>query len=752
MTELTYLDFDLRIRRAVEGYLAEGRDSHGREVTVDFRMPFSESEIEGFWRRTGSARSRARRHVAALDASDRSRRPDLDPQVEASKSYGGSLFEALFHGELLICFCRSMEQAAREGAGLRIRLRLAEVPELDNLPWEYLYDGTSDRFLALSAATPVMRYLELSEPLQLLAVRPPLKMLVMVASPSDYAALDVEQEWQRINEALGDLKKQGLIELQRLEGATLAALQRQLRRCEAHIFHFIGHGDFDQRSQAGALILEDDSGQGVPVSSEDLGVVLHDHCPRLVVLNACEGARTSRLNPFAGVAQTLIRQGVPAVVAMQTEVLDDFALILAHEFYGALADGYPVDACLAEARKILVGQQCAAWGTPVLYLRAPDGQILPKEPDAGDRTGDTAGIGGAPIPGPPGPAAEDPTATARAGEVSRLKWAGAAALVLAVLLLLVFRPWRDSLIENNPIAAEPRPPAEPPGEIPSAEATPPATEDGLGVEDTETEDQTRPAPARSPEGPDSKVPASSGAPEPGSTTPLAPPERPPIASSWPQGEGVHRNERDGLYYVWIPQGSFLFGCSPGDDMCEDDEKPASRQELELGFWLGRTEVTVGAYKRFRDHPSLLPPAPSFNVDWQDEAQPIVNLSRAEAAKFCEWAATRLPTEIEWEYAARAGERRALPPGISERAWFADQRGGRMHTVSQKEPNAFGLYDMLGNASEWVAPRPDQPASSGVLRGGSWLHSTQYLRFSFRLLVAPSERREMYGFRCLADSS
>jgi formylglycine-generating enzyme required for sulfatase activity len=418
---------------------------------------------------------------------------------------------------------------------------------------------------------------------------------------------------------------------------------------------------------------------------------------------------------------------VPAVIAMQTEVLDDFALILAYELYSALADGYPVDACLAEARKILAGQQHAAWGTPVLYLRAPDGHILPKKPDASDQTDDTAEIGSGPILEP---AAEDPMTTARAGEVSRLKWAGAAALVLAVLLLLVLRPWRGSRIEKESNVAEARPQTGPPVEIPSVEALPPATEDGLDVEDTESRDQTHLAPARSPKSPDSEV----------------------AASSWPQGETVHRNERDGLYYVWIPQGSFLFGCSPGDDMCEDDEKPASRQEIERGFWLGRTEVTVGAYKRFRDHPALLPPAPSFNIDWQDDAQPVVNLSRTEAARFCEWAATRLPTEVEWEYAARAGERRALPPDISERAWFADQSGGRMHTVSQKEPNAFGLYDMLGNASEWVALRPDQLASFGVLRGGSWIHATQYLRFSFRLLVASSERSEMYGFRCLADSS
>ncbi len=308
MAELTYLDFDLWIGDAAESYVAKGRDAHGREATVDFRMPFSEREVTDFWARIGLTRPEAHRHAAGPGGRDH--RPDLAP-IETTESYGGSLFEALFHGDLLICLRRSLEQARGESAGLRIRLRLADVPELANLPWEYLYDVDSGRFLALSMATPVVRYLERAEPLRRLAVRPPLKMLVMVASPRDYDALEGGKEWRRLNEELGGLQEQGLIELERLEGATLAALQRRLRRGGAHIFHFIGHGDFDAGSQEGVLIFEDESGRGRSVSSDDLAIVLRDHAPRLVVLNACKGARTSRRDPFAGVAQTLIRPAIP---------------------------------------------------------------------------------------------------------------------------------------------------------------------------------------------------------------------------------------------------------------------------------------------------------------------------------------------------------------------------------------------------------------------------------------------------------
>jgi hypothetical protein len=167
--------------------------------------------------------------------------------------------------------------------------------------------------------------------------------------------------------------------LERLDEATLVALQRRLRRGPYHVFHFIGHGGFDQQAQDGQLILEDDRGRGRLVSGHYLGMLLHDlHSLRLAVLNACEGARTSLTDPFAGTAQSLAQEGIPAVIAMQFEITDEAAITFAHEFYQANADGYPVDAALAEARKAIFaqGNDDVEWGTPVLYLRSPNGQIF----------------------------------------------------------------------------------------------------------------------------------------------------------------------------------------------------------------------------------------------------------------------------------------------------------------------------------------------------------------------------------------
>jgi len=108
----------------------------------------------------------------------------------------------------------------------------------------------------------------------------------------------------------------------------------------------------------------------------------------LAVLNACEGARTSRKDPFAGVAQSLMRQGLPAVVAMQFEITDSAAITFAHSFYTAIANGYPVDAALSEARKAIFTQgNELEWGTPVLYLRSPDGRIIQPTPEDKEKRG-----------------------------------------------------------------------------------------------------------------------------------------------------------------------------------------------------------------------------------------------------------------------------------------------------------------------------------------------------------------------------
>jgi CHAT domain len=368
MAEITYLDFDIQIERAASttpgAYRIQVLGSPAGQATADVQLPFSDLELENILLRLGHVR----RGVRGIES----------PEAETAKSFGGRLFAAMFNGDVQRCLSNSLDRASRQGVGLRIRLRLTDAPELLDLPWEYLYNPALNRFFVLSSKTPLVRYLDLPERIGPLAVRPPLRVLVMIASPSDYPPLDVEREWSKLRAALSKLEQRGLVTLERLEQATLPALQQRLRQEAFHIFHFIGHGGFDQRSQDGLLILEDEQRSGFRISGQDLGTLLHDEDTlRLVILNACEGARASRTDPFAGTAQSLVQQGVPAVIAMQFEVTDEAAITLACEFYGAIADGYPVDAALAEARKALSTQESSVeWGTPVLYLRAEDGRIF----------------------------------------------------------------------------------------------------------------------------------------------------------------------------------------------------------------------------------------------------------------------------------------------------------------------------------------------------------------------------------------
>src|SRR5262245_12838290 len=187
-------------------------------------------------------------------------------EAEEAKNFGERLFDTVFAGEVHGCLRSSLDQASIAQKGLRLRLRLTDAPELQDLPWEYLYSRHRNLFYALSVETPLVRYLELPERILPLGVTPPLRVLVMIASPKEYPPLDVEREWDKLHGATRDLEARGLLVLERLEQPTLAALNRRLRTGAYHVFHFVGHGDFDPQRQDGVLIMEEDDRSGRRVS------------------------------------------------------------------------------------------------------------------------------------------------------------------------------------------------------------------------------------------------------------------------------------------------------------------------------------------------------------------------------------------------------------------------------------------------------------------------------------------------------
>jgi formylglycine-generating enzyme required for sulfatase activity len=220
------------------------------------------------------------------------------------------------------------------------------------------------------------------------------------------------------------------------------------------------------------------------------------------------------------------------------------------------------------------------------------------------------------------------------------------------------------------------------------------------------------------------------------------------------------NPADGQRYVWIPPGTFRMGCSPGDNECADNEKPAHTVTISRGFWMGQTEVTVGAYDRFKRRGGGTMPSGD-----DPDKQPVMYIPWNDAVACCRWAGGRLPTEAEWEYAARAGTAGARYGNLDAVAWYGRNNGGRPHAVGQKEPNAFRLYDMLGNVLGMVAdwygdkyygaskPRDPRGPPSGefrVVRGGSWGVDPQLVRASRRGRSLPNVSYGNLGFRCVRE--
>lgn len=367
MGQHSYVDLDLVIERQADRYRARVVDSPAGSAEGTFAVPFTATQLQGLRTGAGAVGSGSRR---LLPAAAEPATP-LDP-----RDFGSRLFDAVFAGEVGARFTESLRRARGAGQSLRVRLRLDGAPDLHALPWEYLYSAELHRFLTLSTSTPVVRHLPTNVPVAPARVTSPLRVLVMVSRPAGVPELDVRRETELLRATTADLADAGLVELVFLERATLQALQRRLYD-QFHVFHFSGHGRFDPRGgeDAGALVMETESGAADLVTGTQLGTLLQDAPDmQLAVLNACEGARASGTHAFAGVAQSLVLQGLPAVVAMQDEITDLAALGFAHEFYFALSRGRPVDAAVTEARKALyLSDQSTEWATPVL-LRSGDGE------------------------------------------------------------------------------------------------------------------------------------------------------------------------------------------------------------------------------------------------------------------------------------------------------------------------------------------------------------------------------------------
>mgnify|MGYP000237188554 CR=1 FL=1 len=298
------------------------------------------------------------------------------------RTLGAMLWQALFTSPDVERRYVACQAEAGPRKGVRIKLDI-ESPDLMALPWEYLYDPETQNFPALSPRTPVTRY---THPRQQepppLAFEPPLRVLLVGATPRERPHLDVERERELIFDALERLQFAGKVEIEMLEHATVRNLQLVLRR-PFHVLHYIGHGAYDVQSGSGMLAFEDEQGGEHPVSAAQMYYLLRDTTVRLALFNACLTAQSApsgrELVAGRSVAGELMRAGLSAALGMQFAISESSATIFAGEFYRTLADGWPVDAAVAEGRKaVMFSTDLTAmdWGIPVLFMRTRDGILF----------------------------------------------------------------------------------------------------------------------------------------------------------------------------------------------------------------------------------------------------------------------------------------------------------------------------------------------------------------------------------------
>lgn len=224
----------------------------------------------------------------------------------------------------------------------------------------------------------------------------------------------------------------------------------------------------------------------------------------------------------------------------------------------------------------------------------------------------------------------------------------------------------------------------------------------------------------------------------------------------------------GMEFISIPPGSFQMGGDKVHEQAEDHENPVHRVDIGKGFLMGRFTVTQEQWALVMEtNPSEFTgdQRPVECVSWHDTQVFIETLNTQENTQ-----AYRLPTEAEWEYAARAGAATAYTFGnetssLNAYAWHKKNAGGQTQPVGQLEPNAWGLYDMHGNVHEWCQdwfdrkyyaqsptadPTGPDTGLARALRGGDWSSAAWYCRCASRSLSSPDRRSSRVGFRLMRE--
>jgi tetratricopeptide (TPR) repeat protein len=355
---LVYTDLVIRLSKESPNHFMASALSEGKSVASNsFELKLDELRV--------MERLRALEKVALSPKSEETFHID----------FGQELYKTVLAGELGTYFLARLDEA---DDGLRISLQFDDnTQELIALPWEFLHDGKN--FLVARRNTLISRMPSKARRVQSKPLESILHMLVVVSSPNDPSCsyLNSEQERERILEAVDRLYVDHKIDVDFTEDATFETIQSYLNERDYQIVHFTGHGR--QTDGQGYLVLETEDNRAREVDNETISDLFVGKGIRLVVLSACQSS---------DLANKLVRNKVPAVVAMQYSVLDTSATVFASAFYQALASGKAVDQVLTEARIAMRNAKKGNkvdFATPVLYMLDPHcldiGQIKTSTPE-----------------------------------------------------------------------------------------------------------------------------------------------------------------------------------------------------------------------------------------------------------------------------------------------------------------------------------------------------------------------------------
>lgn len=324
--------------------------------------PFREAELRQFLSK-------------GLDAGQGSSSEAVPRLLESLAAFGGRLFRGVFSRCVADLYKHALIRTI--GQGHALRLRFDATHDLAKIPWELMHDEI--HFLGMAGSPSIVRGIEGANVTRYETVRSsPLRVLLTVSSPRGLDRIDRENERRMIEQAVAPLIYMNALQLDVTPDGCMKTVGRFLRTARDegrpyHVWHFAGHGNYDESEGRGTLAMTAPDGAAHWVGALELATLFGDSQIRLVVLSSCHGAEGSPRNHWSVAATSFVLCGIEAVVAMQLDITPRAVTAFGAELYGALSEGASIDQAIAAGRRgILELPNYVEWVRPVLFVRGEE--------------------------------------------------------------------------------------------------------------------------------------------------------------------------------------------------------------------------------------------------------------------------------------------------------------------------------------------------------------------------------------------